>query len=63
MAARGGKRDGAGRKPVGDSPTTRVTITLTDRELVYLRTLSANLSESVRVAIEQAMSANTLKIE
>ena len=52
---KGGKRTGAGRKPIGPTPRApRVTITLTEDDIVYLKAINLNLSAAVRSLIAQA---------
>lgn len=43
----GGKRAGAGRKPLADS-TVRTTITITTAELEKLKSINTNISAAVR---------------
>jgi post-segregation antitoxin (ccd killing protein) len=49
---KGGKRVGAGRKPIGPAPrATAVSITLTAEDVEALRKVDANLSKAVRTLI------------
>jgi hypothetical protein len=52
---KGGKRTGAGRKPIGPAPRSpRLTITLTEDDIAYLKAINPNLSAAVRLLIAQA---------
>jgi len=49
---RGGKRAGAGRKPIGPGPRAlRRTITLTALDIAHLLLLDPNISRAVRLLI------------
>ena len=48
----GGKRAGAGKKPMGDQPMSRVTARLSKDEIAYLNTVNPdNLSDAIRKII------------
>lgn len=55
---RGGKRPGAGRKPIAPaSPTISLSITLTQADIDYLKTIDPNnLSAAIRSLIAAARS-------
>ena len=52
-ATHGGKRQGAGRKPLSE-PTTRATITILESDLAYLKTLNPETSKAIRLLIAAA---------
>lgn len=53
-SSHGGKREGAGRKPVGHLPAVRKTVTLPPEHIEYLIDLGAgNLSLGIRRLIER----------
>jgi hypothetical protein len=52
----GGKRHGAGRKPTGDRPFVRVTISLDPQHIAALATHGeGNVSEGVRRLVESSL--------
>lgn len=51
----GGKRPGAGRKPVRQ-PLTSHTVTLASRHVRFLKSLDRNISRAIRRLIESAQS-------
>ena len=53
----GGRREGAGRKPIGDTPLIRCQILLHADEIEKARALGAgNLCAGIRRAIKEAQS-------
>ena len=48
---RGGRREGAGRKPSGPAPLVRKTITIAPDDIAFLATLDNNLSAAIRKAV------------
>lgn len=49
----GGKRAGAGKKPLGDAPMSRVTARLSKDDIAYLKTINPdNQSDAIRKLIE-----------
>lgn len=59
LRAWGGRRTGAGRKPIADAPLRRVDVRLTDPDIAYLRERGdGNLSEGARRVITDARSGN-----
>lgn len=55
MSKRGGKRLGAGR-PATVGASQRATITLSPDDVIFLKAISPNLSEAIRMLITQARS-------
>ena len=52
---KGGKRSGAGRRPLGPAPRSpRITITLSQDDIDFLKAINSNLSAAVRAVIAQA---------
>jgi len=52
---RGGKRAGAGRKPIGpEARALSKSVTLTAADIVYLLSLDPNLSKAIRLLIARA---------
>lgn len=55
---RGGRRPGAGRKPIGEQLTLPVTVTLLPDQIAYLETVGeGNMSLGIRRLIEWHKSA------
>ena len=46
----GGKRQGAGRKPLAEK-TIRATVTILESDLAYLKTLAPDVSKAIRVLV------------
>jgi hypothetical protein len=57
---RGGKREGAGRKPLGPANLTPTTVWLSDDDLAYLRALrpDGNVSAAVRDVVARDREAH-----
>ena len=53
MDKRGGKRNGAGRKPIGSARAISVSITLTPEDIEYLKSIHAALSVAIRELIRR----------
>jgi hypothetical protein len=53
MSPRGGKRTGAGRKPIGKKRLRRMTVSLSDEHIDFLTILgNGNLSAGIRTLID-----------
>lgn len=54
MNNHGGKRKGAGRKPLGSSPMKRVVVTLSDAHITKASNVGqGNLSAGLRLAVDK----------
>lgn len=54
---KGGKRQGAGRKPIGTAPKTKINITVDCDLLRCIDALSDNRSQWIEAAIRQAIES------
>lgn len=63
MTQQGGRREGAGRKPKGDRPKTKINITIDPDLLEWVDFLTDNRSELIEEALIAKRKANDRKLK